>query len=246
MTPIDRANINRENATHSTGPKTPEGKQRSSLNALRHGLTGQTVLLPGEDPNVLQEFCASYHRQYKPSGPTETNMVQYIAETQWRLNRIGTMENNLIALGAKQCIGTLDPDNPEIDAALAQAKAYSDAMDKIAKLSLHQHRLTRVLHQSLAELAEIQKERKMAEHLAFHKASEMRCVSEALKKRWKPADDGFEFSSDDLAAWENHEARGNVAFRYSNTGKLTELPRVFKPSKPAGPTEPAAEPEKAA
>jgi hypothetical protein len=74
----------------------------------------------------------------------------------------------------------------------------------------------------------------------------LRRVSEALKKRWKPSDDGFEFSSDDLAAWENHEARGNVAFRYSNSGKLTELPRVFKPSKPARPAEPAAEPPQAA
>src|SRR5580658_7446095 len=160
MTPLDRTNINRENATHSTGPKTPEGKQRSSLNALRHGLTGQTVLLPGEDPNLFQDFCASYHQQYKPSGPTETNMVQHIAETQWRLNRIGSMENNIVALGARQCAGTLDPENPEIDAALAQAKAYSDAMDKIAKLSLHQQRLTRILHPSLAELADIQEKRK--------------------------------------------------------------------------------------
>jgi len=44
---IDRAEINRANAQHSIGPKTPEGKQRSSLNALRHGLTGQIIVLPG-------------------------------------------------------------------------------------------------------------------------------------------------------------------------------------------------------
>ena len=44
-TTTDRALINRANAQRSTGPKTEEGKQRSSLNALRHGLTGQTIIL---------------------------------------------------------------------------------------------------------------------------------------------------------------------------------------------------------
>ena len=44
-----RDEVNRANALLSTGPKTEEGKQRSSLNALRHGLTGQTVVMPTED-----------------------------------------------------------------------------------------------------------------------------------------------------------------------------------------------------
>ena len=46
---MNTASINRENAQHSTGPKTEAGKQKSSLNALRHGLTGQTVVMPAED-----------------------------------------------------------------------------------------------------------------------------------------------------------------------------------------------------
>ncbi len=53
MTPqpeINRAQINIANAQHSTGPKTPEGKKKSSLNALRHGLTGQIVVMPDRRP----------------------------------------------------------------------------------------------------------------------------------------------------------------------------------------------------
>lgn len=45
---INRAEINRTNAQNSTGPKTEAGKQRSSLNALRHGLTGQIVVMPAK------------------------------------------------------------------------------------------------------------------------------------------------------------------------------------------------------
>jgi len=47
---IDRAAVNRANAQRSTGPRTEAGKQHSALNALRHGLTAQTAVLPSEDP----------------------------------------------------------------------------------------------------------------------------------------------------------------------------------------------------
>ena len=56
-TPIDeRTARNRANAAHSTGPKTEAGKPRSCLNALRHGLTGHTIILPAED---LEAYTAS-------------------------------------------------------------------------------------------------------------------------------------------------------------------------------------------
>src|ERR1700693_1905973 len=51
---IDRAEINRSNAQHSTGPRTDAGKQRSSQNALRHGLTARSAVIPSEDPADYQ------------------------------------------------------------------------------------------------------------------------------------------------------------------------------------------------
>jgi len=47
---------NRANAAHSCGPKTEEGKKRSSLNATRHGLTARAVVLPREDQNEYLAF----------------------------------------------------------------------------------------------------------------------------------------------------------------------------------------------
>ena len=51
-----RAAINRANAQHSTGPRTEAGKKRSSLNALRHGLTGHVIVMPGEDLAAYERF----------------------------------------------------------------------------------------------------------------------------------------------------------------------------------------------
>ena len=94
-----RAAVNRRNAARSTGPRTEEGKRRSSLNALRHGLTGQTVVLPEDDLAAYQRHCAQFHAELKPQGLLETKAVQTIADTYWRLDRIRAMENNLFSLG---------------------------------------------------------------------------------------------------------------------------------------------------
>jgi hypothetical protein len=47
-TTLDRAEINRRNASKSTGPRTPEGKARSRLNAVKHGCRARLPILPGE------------------------------------------------------------------------------------------------------------------------------------------------------------------------------------------------------
>ena len=86
MNPTQRAAINRENAAHSTGPVTAQGKQRASLNALRHGLTGQTIVLPSDDLAAYQESCRQFHAELKPSGLLETKAVESNADVLVRLS----------------------------------------------------------------------------------------------------------------------------------------------------------------
>ena len=57
MTSDKQADANRRNARKSTGPKTPEGKAVARLNAVKHGLLSQEVLLPGEDESALERFA---------------------------------------------------------------------------------------------------------------------------------------------------------------------------------------------
>src|SRR6516225_6470606 len=107
-----RAAINGKNAALSTGPRTEEGKRRSSLNALRHGLTGQTVVLPEDDLTAYQKHCAQFHAELKPNGLLETKAVQTIADTYWRLDRIRAMENNLFSLGFHELSADIATDDP--------------------------------------------------------------------------------------------------------------------------------------
>ena len=57
MTSVRQIEANRRNALASTGPKTESGKQRASQNAVRHGLTAETVIVPLEDTDDHQAFA---------------------------------------------------------------------------------------------------------------------------------------------------------------------------------------------
>jgi hypothetical protein len=196
-----RAAVNRKNAARSTGPVTPEGKRRSSLNALRHGLTGQTVVLPEDDLAAYQKHCAQFHAELKPQGLLETKAVQTIADTYWRLDRIRAMENNLFSLGFHELSGELSSDDPAIHCALVQAKSLDGRGDLLARLSLYEQRLNRTLALAKAELKQLQQERTEAEKEALLTASKIRNLKQALNQPWQPEENGFEFSLKDLTFW---------------------------------------------
>ena len=102
MSTAAQAITNKQNAQQSTGPRTPEGKRASSLNSLRHGLTGQSVVLPGEDAEAYAAFRAKIFADTKPLGVIEEIHAQTVADTQWRLERARGLEASLIALTAKR------------------------------------------------------------------------------------------------------------------------------------------------
>src|SRR5947209_1088511 len=87
-----RLAANRANAQLSTGPQTPEGKAKSSLNAVKTGLTGRTVLLPAEDTAAYEAHIARFQQEFQPVGEREIRLVQNLADTQWRLDRIPNLE----------------------------------------------------------------------------------------------------------------------------------------------------------
>jgi hypothetical protein len=91
-----KASANRANAQHSTGPRTPEGKQRSSLNALRHGILAKAAFnatIEGEERRAdFDELVAGLAQEYQPRTMTEKMTVQQLAGCYWKLAKVWTFE----------------------------------------------------------------------------------------------------------------------------------------------------------
>ena len=116
-------NARRQNAQLSTGPRTPEGRKRSSLNAVRHGLTGQIIVHTKEDQEAFTKHCDGIREALAPEGALEIDLAQAIAEDRWRLNRARALENSIFALGQiDNC--PEDSDNPDVDAAPKAAPGW--------------------------------------------------------------------------------------------------------------------------
>src|SRR5271157_3844748 len=102
MTSEKQIDANRRNALLSTGPKTEVGRNRSRLNALRHGLTGQVTTMTDEDRAAHDQFSKAIMASLAPDGAMEIQLAQRVATDSWRLNRASAIEDNLFALGHLQ------------------------------------------------------------------------------------------------------------------------------------------------
>jgi hypothetical protein len=185
-----RAATNRANSQHSTGPRSEPGKQRSSLNALRHGLTAQTAVLPTEDPETYQRHIQQFLDEYAPATPTETQLVHEIANTAWRLNRIPFLEAEL----------------------LSQNPSPQTLIPQLATLGLHGSRLSRQFQKALDQLRDIQEERRRLERRQLTEAAELFLRHQRKGLPWEPTDHGFVFSKQQVELQARKLIRQNPAF----------------------------------
>jgi hypothetical protein len=87
MATAAKALANRTNAQASTGPRSPEGKGSVRFNAVAHGLTSKTVVLPHESAEEYRQILNGFIDSYKPANDRETLLVEQVAQSFWRLQR---------------------------------------------------------------------------------------------------------------------------------------------------------------
>lgn len=173
MTTQTQLEANRRNAELSTGPTTEEGKRRSSLNARRHGLTGQVSAMTEEDRAAHDEFSAAMLKDLAPEGALETQLAQRVATDSWRLNRISAIEDNLFAIGLSEHSGEIETGHPQIDAAFSAAKTFEHQAKNLQLLSLYEQRLNRAVQKNLATLRQLQATRKAGRQAAIEEAQKL-------------------------------------------------------------------------
>jgi hypothetical protein len=177
-----RLSANRANAQLSTGPKSETGKAISSKNGLKTALTGRTVLLPGDDADRYERHLNQYKKAYQPVGEREFELVQSLADTTWRLDRIPGLEPLARSASLRMC-------------------TYLAYERPLRNLNLQEMRLHRLREKLIAEVKQLQKEREQKEKDDLSIAAKLYVAAKHDRKRFDPAYYGFEFSTADIEGY---------------------------------------------
>jgi hypothetical protein len=110
-----KVEANRRNALRSSGPITPEGKARSSKNALRHGVySALPVVLGLEQSEHWASHRAGILKSLAPEGTLEEALAERVALCLWRLNRVHRYETAITSMGLERIKDQLRPRKPAV------------------------------------------------------------------------------------------------------------------------------------
>ena len=151
--PAPQLVANQANAQLSTGPVTGEGKTRSARNALRHGLTAKNPLLPEEDREEYQRHCEIYLARFAWRDECERQLIQRMADIEWRLLRI-----------------------PYIESALMEVGEFA----ALSNIAMYEQRLQRTKEKALAHLRQLQETRSKEEIKKWVRFFKTRSVEDFL------------------------------------------------------------------
>jgi hypothetical protein len=136
---------NAANAQHSTGPRTSEGKNRSSQNASKHGLTAREVVIAPGEQEEFHHLVADCQADVKPQGAIQQTLFNQLVAAAWNLHRIRRMEAELGAGASYQDL-----------------LANEDLQHQLDRLARHHTRNERSFHRSLRELKSLQTDAALA------------------------------------------------------------------------------------
>jgi hypothetical protein len=110
-----RIAANKANAARSTGPRTSLGKSKSRENALKHGLTGDGIVLQGEDAAEVERLQRSYESDLKPSSDLGRALVRRMALMSVRMDRSAVHERANLADRVEQALADFDEEWPQVE-----------------------------------------------------------------------------------------------------------------------------------
>src|SRR5579885_3602498 len=127
-----------------------------SLNAVRHGLTGQTVVMPSEDRQEYDKFCQAVIADLKPVGFEQTQLAQTVADCQWRLNRASAYESAIFFYESYLAYQGLHEEEVEME--MSKARVAMTVEKHLLNIALYESRIQRKMMNARKALKELQKE----------------------------------------------------------------------------------------
>jgi hypothetical protein len=196
-----RLAANRTNAQLSTGPTSESGRAKSSKNALKTALTGRTVLLPHDDADRYERHLNQYQKAYSPIGERELELVQSLADTTWRLDRIPGIEEALYFKGSNEFAAQVAELDPRSRAAMLRMQTYLAYERQFRNLHIQEMRLHRLREKLIAEIQQLQKEREQKEKDDLAIAAKLYIAAKHDRKPFDPREFGFDFSTADVESY---------------------------------------------
>jgi hypothetical protein len=145
---------NRLNAAKSTGPRSLQGKARSSMNALKSGIDAQSQIIRGENVAALDALAVDYYHRFHPTTPEQRMLVDTLVDAEWLLRRFRKVEAQL---WEKEALSAYKPNQ---DVILAQA--YWSGVDRFARLQRRIDTAHKNYRTALQELQRLQAEEVLA------------------------------------------------------------------------------------
>jgi hypothetical protein len=158
---------NRANAQKSTGPRTPEGKEKAAQNALKHGLLARHAVTAGEDTDDYELLRDQLDAELAPVGLVESRLAERIAGLFWRLQRAERLHNETFDVLRAQCVAdpqnkgwrpAPDPDAPDPLVGLTVVNDFSQTR-VLERLLVYERRFENSLCRMMAELRRVQERR---------------------------------------------------------------------------------------
>ncbi len=193
--PISEAQLaaNRANAQLSSGPVTEAGRAVSSQNAIKHGLTSKTILLPGEDPAAFRALSDMWSHLFGPKTDFERSLIDSIVSSDWRLARIKRLEAAIQAKGHMEFSDKYQDQPEQLRQTLIEADVYLKYEKQLKNLALQESRLRRHIEKDKWELFDVQARRAKAEEVEAARAAFAEFVANPQTPAPKP--NGFVFST---------------------------------------------------
>jgi hypothetical protein len=138
MAQRQRKKIARENGAKAAGTKTPEGIQKSSMNAVRHGLTGKTLVLCNESQAQYDALTQRYIKKFHPQDEVDMELIDDLVAARWRLQRVRLMQAAALDL-------EMDRQADEIEASFVNIDEPTRATLALTKLA-NTERTLQLLH----------------------------------------------------------------------------------------------------
>ena len=158
-----RSETSRINGAKSRGPVSPEGLAKSSLNALKHGLTSVSmIILDTEDPDEFERLLSDFFARYQPAGPAEEDLVEEMVAARWRIRRMWVVETSLLNSEILAQLAKIVTTDAGIQLAFA-FRALSDDSHALSLVSRYESRLQRTYDRAYRILRDLQQSRPPAQ-----------------------------------------------------------------------------------